>query len=162
YERAASPSFPQQATGVPRRLPALAPGGAFDGIPRGSDPVQIELPDEQILAAGFHHRIFHAQFAGEAGDRLPTRIGMDDIGLLMQLEKVELVVRKTDQLSPALPLQPEPAAFAHQPIAIARNIGALSTGVGNNAFQPMSVSHQPFPGGPSDRRRVDRLRGTNV
>src|SRR5580765_4356944 len=70
---------------------ALAPI-AFRRLKRVADvgdAVQIHLPNQKILAAGLHDRIFHPQFLGVAGDRIPAHIGVRDIGGFVQFEEIE-------------------------------------------------------------------------
>src|SRR5438477_301725 len=132
---------------------------AVDLVARGGDPVEIKLPHQEILAACLDHGIFHAQLARKSRNGLPAHVGMFDIGFLVELEEIELLIADSEELTPAFALQAEPALVPHHAIAIARDIGALSAGVGDDTFEPVAVGHQPFPSGPSDLGRIDGARG---
>src|SRR5882762_9074942 len=148
------------AKSAERRLRMIS--DRFEPIPRLADPVQVQLPYLEVLLARIDHRVFHVQLPGETLDRAPARVGMLDVRLFVQLEEFEIVVGKLEQFSPALPLQAEPAVLFHDAGAVAGDVRAFGAGVGDDAFQPMPVRHQAFPGDPGElrrgngRRRADR------
>ena len=86
-----------------------------ESVSAGGNPVQVELPHQQIAAACFHHGVFHMQVAREFRDRLPAHIGMFDIGLFVQFEEIELSIVEAEKLAPALSFETEPTRFAHRP-----------------------------------------------
>src|SRR6266550_7304033 len=123
-----------------------------------SDPVEIVLPHVQVALAGLDRGVLHAQLPREFLHRAPAGVRVLDVGLGVQLEELELVVREAEQLSPAQPLDAEPAVLSEQPAAVARHIDALGTGVGDDAFEPVAIRHQPFPRRPGELGRRQRLR----
>src|SRR5712671_6484285 len=122
-----------------------APSLRIQPVPRFTDPVQIQLPYLEILLAGIDHRVFHVQLLRETLDRAPARVGMLDVGLLVQLEELELAVRQAEKLPPALAFQAEPAVLFHDAGAVAGDVRAFGAGVGDDALQPVPVRHQAFP-----------------
>src|SRR5436853_5599174 len=114
-------------------------------IPGRSNPIEIVLPHEQVGLAGLDRGVFHAQLPREFLHRAPARVRVLDVGLGVQLEELKLVLRQPEQLPPAQPLDAEPAALSEQPAAVARHIDALGAGVGDDAFEPVAVRHQPLP-----------------
>src|SRR5437867_4102515 len=123
-----------------------------------SDPIEVVLPHVQVALAGLDHGVFHAQLPREFLHRAPAGVRVLDVGLGVQLEELELVVRKAEQLSPAQPLDAEPAVLSEQPAAVARHIDALGAGVGDDAFEPVAIRHQPLPRRPGELGRRQRLR----
>src|SRR3979490_3273186 len=87
-----------------------------------ADAVRIHLPHGEILLAGRDDGVFHVHLLGEALDRAPARVGMLDVGFLVELEEFEIVVGEFEQLSPAMALQAEPAVFPHDAGAVAGNV----------------------------------------
>src|SRR5581483_1410686 len=79
-----------------------------------------------------------------------------------QLEELQVGVREPEERAPALALQAEPAVLLHGPRAVARHVGALGADVGDDALEPVTVAHQPFPRRPRDLRRGQRLRGADL
>src|SRR5436309_2107194 len=92
------------------------------GIAGRSDPIEIVLPHVQVALAGLDHGVFHAQLPREFLHRAPAGVRVLDVGLGVQLEELELVAREAEQLSPAQPLDAEPAVLSEQPAAVARRI----------------------------------------
>src|SRR5882672_10590084 len=127
-------------------------------VPGHADSIQIHLPYLQVSLAGSDHGVFHVQLLREALDRAPPGVGVRDVGLLVQLEELELAVGEAEELPPALALQPEPSVLLHRARAVAGNVRALGAGVGDDAFQPMTVRHQALPRRPGELRARDRLR----
>src|SRR5437773_3630378 len=123
-----------------------------------TDPVEIVLPHVQVALAGLDHGVFHAQLPREFLHRAPAGVRVLDVGLGVQLEELELVVREAEQLSPAQPVDAEPAMLSEQPAAVARHIDALGAGVGDDAFEPVAIRHQAFPRRPGELGRRQRLR----
>src|SRR5438034_3832806 len=121
-----------------------------------SDPIEIVPPHVQVALAGLDYGVFHAQLPREFLHRAPAGVRVLDVGLGVQFEELELVVREAEQLSPAQPLDAEPAVLSEQPAAVARHIDALGAGVGDDAFEPVAVRHQPFPRRPAELRRSER------
>src|SRR5205823_6568791 len=80
-------------------------------VPRLADPVQVKLPHLEVLLAGGDDCVLHVEFFRKALDCAPARVRMLDVGPLVQLEEFELAVRQAEELSPALPLQAEPAVL---------------------------------------------------
>src|SRR5437016_2592829 len=128
------------------------------GIAGRSDSIEIVLPHEQVALAGLDRGVFHAQLPGEFLHRAPAGVRVLDVGLGVQLEELELVLRQPEQLPPAQPLDAEPAALSEQPAAVARHIDALGAGVGDDAFEPVAVRHQTFPRRPRKLGRRQRPR----
>src|SRR5467141_1433613 len=127
-------------------------------IPGRSDPVEIVLPHVQVALAGLDRGVLHAQLPREFLHRAPAGVRVLDVGLGVQLEELELVLREPEQLSPAQPLDAEPAVPSEEPPAVARHIDALGAGVGDDALEPVAVRHQPFPRRPGEPGRRQRLR----
>jgi hypothetical protein len=98
------------------------------------------------------------QLLREALDRAPPGVRVRDVGLLVQLEELEFVAGQPEQFPPALALEPEPTVLLQRARAVAGNIRPLGAGVGDDAFQPMAVRHQPFPRRPGELGTGDRLR----
>src|SRR5215831_3943225 len=71
-------------------------------VPRLGDAVEVEFPDAEIDLAGFDRGILHAVVGGEARHCLPARVGMLDVGRLMELEEIELFVAQAEELAPTL------------------------------------------------------------
>src|SRR6266705_1323208 len=130
----------------------------FQAIAGLADPVQVELPDLKILLAGGDHRVFHLQPLRKSLDRAPARVGVLDVGRLVQLEEFELSIAEPEELAPALALQAEPAVLFHDTRAVAGDVRALGAGVGDDALEPVAVCHQSVPRGPGDLRRRKRRR----
>src|SRR2546421_12459880 len=84
---------------------ASAPSQAVAGF---ADAVQIHLPHGEVFLAGRDDGVFHVQLFGETLDCAPTRVGMLDVRLFVQLEEFEIVPGEFEQIPPALPLQAEP------------------------------------------------------
>src|SRR5467141_2870626 len=122
------------------------------------NPIEIVLPHVQVALAGLDRGVLHAQLPREFLHRAPAGVRVLDVGLGVQLEELELVVREAEQLSPAQPLDAEPAVLSEQPPAVARHIDALGAGVGDDAFEPVAVRHQPFPRRPGKLGRRQRPR----
>src|SRR5712671_2067620 len=129
-----------------------APSLRIQPVPRFTDPVQIQLPYLEILLAGIDHRVFHVQLLGETLDRAPARVGMLDVGLLVQFEEFEIAVGEFEQSSPALALETEPAVLFHDTGAVAGDVRAFGAGVGDDALQPVPVRHQALPCDPGELR----------
>src|SRR6266436_969762 len=127
-------------------------------IPGRGDPIEIVLPHVQVALAGLDRGVFHAQLPGEFLHRAPAGVRVLEVGFGVQLEELELVVREAEQLCPAQPLDAEPAVPSEQPAAVARHIDALGAGVGDDAFEPVAIRHQPFPRRPGELGRRQRLR----
>src|SRR5712691_7105548 len=101
---------------------------SFNGhqpVARRADAVEVQLPHLEVLLAGGDDRVFHVEFFCEALDRAPARVRMLDIGRLVQLEELKLIIRQTEEFSPALALKAEPAVLLHDPRAVAGYVGAL-------------------------------------
>src|SRR6266566_3761547 len=124
-----------------------------DRIPRLADPVQIHLPHLEVLLTGRDDGVFHVQLLGETLDRAPARVGMLDVCIFVQLEEFEIVVGEFEKLSPAMPLQAEPAVFLHDAGAVTGDVRALGAGVGDDSLQPVPVRHEALPGDPGELRR---------
>src|SRR5260221_1419741 len=103
------------------------------------------FPYVQVTLTGGDRRVFHAQLFGEFLHRAPAGVGVLDVGLGVQLEELELVVRELEQAPPALPFDAEPAALPELARAIARDVGTLGAGVGDDTLEPVAVCHQPLP-----------------
>src|SRR5712691_27511 len=88
---------------------------AHQPIARRSDPIEVHLPDLEILLAGGDDGVLHVQLLREALDRAPARVRMLDVGRLVQLEELELAVRQPEEPAPAFVLQTEPAVLLHGP-----------------------------------------------
>src|SRR5258708_20014439 len=95
-------------------------------IPRFADPVQIHLPHLEVLLAGRDDGVLHVQLLGETLDRAPARIGMLDVGLLVQLEEFEIAVGEFEQSSPPLALETEPAVLFHDTAAVSAALPAFA------------------------------------
>src|SRR5256712_6016981 len=85
-----------------------------------SDPIEIVLPHVQVALAGLDHGVFHAQSPREFLHRAPAGVRVLDVGLGVQLEELGLVVSEAEQLSPAQPLDAEPAGLSDRHPALAR------------------------------------------
>src|SRR5258708_35550982 len=114
------------------------------------------FPYVQVTLTGGDRRVFHAQLLGEFFHRAPAGVGVLDVGLGVQLEELELVVRELEQAPPALPLDAEPAALSELARAIARHVGTLGAGIGDDALEPVAVGPPPLPRPPPQRRRRQR------
>src|SRR6266581_9053000 len=135
---------------------------AHQPVARRADAVEVQLPHLEVLLAGGDDRVFHVEFFCEALDRAPARVRMLDVGLLVQLEKFEIVAGQLEELPPALALKAEPAVPPHDAGAVAGYVGALGAGVGDDAFQPVAVSHKSFPRGPGELRGGNRRCGADL
>src|SRR6266700_5413935 len=135
---------------------------AHQPVARRADAVEVQFPHLEVLLAGGDHRVLHVEFFREALDRAPARVGMLDIGFFMQLEELQILIGQLEELSPALALKAEPAVPPHDAGAVARHVGALGAGVGDDAFQPVAVSHESFPRGPGELRGGNRRRGADL
>src|SRR6266568_1594055 len=133
---------------------SLSPIIAVAGL---RDAVEVELPDAQVDLAGFDRGVLHAVLRRELCHRLPAHIRMLDIGLLVELEEIQLRVAEVEELGPALALEAEPAALPEFAMAVSGNVDALGAGVGDDALDPVPVAHQTLPGGPGDLGRGQRL-----
>src|SRR5882762_2472353 len=122
------------------------------------NPFEIVLPHVQVALAGLDRGVLHAQLPREFLHRAPAGVRVLDVGLAVQLEELELVLREPEQLSPAQPLDAEPAVPSEQPAAVARHVDALGAGVGDDALEPVAVRPQPFPRRPGELGRRQRLR----
>src|SRR5438128_8327603 len=120
--------------------------------------VQVMLPHMEVALAGSHSGVFHAPLACELFHGTPAGVRVLDVGLGVQLEELELVVPQIEQAPPAGALDAEPAALPELALAIARHVDALGAGVGDDAFEPVAVRHQPFPRCPAELRRSERFR----
>src|SRR3954453_10823161 len=127
------------------------------GIARGSDAVQVVLPYVEVALAGDHRRVFHAQPPGMLFHRAPAGVGVLDVGLGMQLEKLELLVAQSEELAPAAALHAEPAAPPEFALAVAGHVDALGAGIGDDPLQPVLVGHQPLPRVPGELGRGQGL-----
>src|SRR5688572_2892812 len=67
------------------------------------------------------------------------------------------MVWQKKQILPSASLQAEPAVLAERALAVARHVDALGAGIGDDAFQPVAVCHQPLPRRPGELRRRQRL-----
>src|SRR5688572_29926686 len=112
----------------------------------------------QVVFARGDHRVVHVQLFREALHGLPARVAVLDVGLLVQLEEVEVLVGQLEEPPPAMALQPEPPRLLKEPRAVARHVDALGAGVGDDAFEPVPARHQPLPRRPAELRRGQRLR----
>src|SRR5438105_1750700 len=118
--------------------------------------VQVMLPHMQVAFAGSDRRILHSQLFCELFHSAPAGVRVLDVGLGVQLEELELVVPEIEQAPPAGALDAEPAALLELALAVARHVDALGAGVGDDAFEPVAVRHQPFPRRPAELRRSER------
>src|SRR6266699_1304826 len=125
---------------------------AHQPVARRADTVEVQLPHLEVLLARGDDRVLHVEFFREALDRAPARVRMLDIGFFVQLEELQILIGQLEELSPALALKPEPAVLLHDPRAVAGYVGALGAGVGDDALQPVAVSHKSFPRGPGELR----------
>src|SRR5207302_9358283 len=137
------------ATDAKRATPTARNPSRTRCIPGRSNPIEIVLPHEQVGLAGLDRGVFHAQLPGEFLHRAPAGVRVLDVGFGVQLEELKLVLRQPEQLPPAQPLDAEPAVLSERPAAVAGHIDALGAGVGDDAFEPVAVRHQPFPRRPS-------------
>src|SRR5262245_53824058 len=135
------------------RFSVIASPLHFEFVASVRDAAEIAFPDNQISLARADHGILHLEFLRVVLHRVPSLVRVLDVGFLVQLEELQLVVGQLEQLSPALALHPEPAALTEQSRPVARHVGALGAGVGDDAFQPMPGRHQSFPRVP-DRKSV--------
>src|SRR5258707_12270924 len=110
-------------------------------------------PYVQVTVTGGARRVFHAQLLGEFLHGAPAGVGVLDVGLGVQLEELELLVRELEQAPPALPLDAEPAALPELARAIARHVGTLGAGVGDDALEPVAVGPPPLPRPPPQLAR---------
>src|SRR2546430_13712748 len=90
--------------------------------------------------------------------RSPAGVRVLDVGLGVQLEELELVVAQVEQASPARALDAEPAALPELALAVAGHVDALGAGIGDDAFEPVAVRHQPFPRRPAEFGGGQRFR----
>src|SRR5688572_28082085 len=97
------------------------------------------LPDVKIIFARGNDRVLHVVLASEALDGAPALVAVLDVGLLVQLEEIELFVGELEELAPVVPLEPEPADLPEEPGAVARYVDPFRAGIGNDAFQPVLV-----------------------
>src|SRR6185295_12213226 len=111
--------------------------------------IEVMLPHVEVSRTRGHHRLLHMQLFCELFHSAPAGIGVLDVGLGVQLEELELVVPQVEQPAPARPLAAEPAELPEFARAVARDVDALGAGVGDDAFQPVAVTHQPFPRRPA-------------
>src|SRR5712692_2640013 len=135
---------------------------AHQPVARRADAVEVQFPHLEVLLAGGDDRVLHVEFFREALDRAPAGVGMLDIGFFVQLEEFQIFGGELEELPPALALQAEPAVLFHDAGAVARHVGALGAGVGNDAFEPVAVSHKSFPSGPRELRRGNGRRGADL
>src|SRR6266568_6649798 len=133
--------------------PAARSFNGHQPVARRADAVEVQFPHLEVLLAGGDHRVLHVEFFREALDRAPARVGMLDIGRLVQLEEFQILIGQLEELPPALALKAEPAVLFHDAGAVAGNVGALGAGVGDDSFQPVAVSHESFPRRPGELRR---------
>src|SRR5260221_13128026 len=103
------------------------------------------FPYVQVTLTGGDRRVFHAQLLGEFLHRAPAGVGVLDVGLGVQLEELELLVRELEQAPPALPLDAEPAALPELARAIARDVGTLGAGVGDDTLEPVARCQPTLP-----------------
>src|SRR5205814_3945456 len=122
------------------------------------NPVQVMLPHMEVALAGSHSGVFHSQLFCELFHSAPAGVRVLDVGLGVQLEELELVVPEIEEAPPAGALDAEPAALPELALAIARHVDALGAGVGDDAFEPVAVRHQPFPGRPAEPGGSERFR----
>src|SRR5712691_10374846 len=82
---------------------------AHEPVARRADAVEVQLPHLEVLFAGGDDRVLHVEYFREALDRAPARVGMLDVGLLVQLEEFQILIGELEELPPALALKAEPA-----------------------------------------------------
>src|SRR6266487_1027451 len=111
---------------------------AHQPVARRADAVEVQLPHLEVLLAGGDDRVFHVEFFREALDRAPARVGMLDIGLLVQLEEFQILIGQLEEFSPALALKAEPAVLSHDAGTVAGDVCPLGAGVGDDSFQPVT------------------------
>src|SRR5207253_10528744 len=126
------------------------------------ETVEVELPDAQVGLAGFDRGVLHAVLRRELCHRLPTHVGVLDIGLLVELEEIELRGAEVEELGPALALEAEPAALPEFAMAVSGDVDALGAGVGDDALDPVPAAHEALPGSPGDLGRGQRLRRADL
>src|SRR6185312_7485380 len=142
-----------------RIAPSRAPA-AMSAVQLGAgiaDAMPVELPDPQIDLASMDDFVLHVEAFGVLGDRLPGEVGVVDIRDLVHMPESELLLIETEALLPALALRPGIAVLARSAAAIARDIRALGASIGDNALEPVTARHQPFPRRPGHLGRRQRL-----
>src|SRR6266571_4417296 len=135
---------------------------AHQPVARRADAVEVQLPHLEVLLAGGDDRVLHVEFFREALDRAPARVGVLDVGFFVQLEELQIVAGQLEELPTALALKAEPAVLSHDAGTVARHVCPLGAGVGDDALQPVAVSHKSFPRGPGELRGGNRRRGADL
>src|SRR5258706_6580552 len=100
-----------QATELAINKTRLLLSPSIEPVPGLPDPIEIHLPNLEVFLAGGDDGLLHVQLLREALHRAPAGVGMLDVGLLVQLEELELAVGQIEQLSPPLALKTEPAVL---------------------------------------------------